>query len=310
MNTIPLPALSGRIPLGFLAALGLHHLATHHADSTDVRLSWDPATHTAQLHTRQWNDVDGIADWLINLVDNLPDDQLLPSYPPGFPPPGAAPDPLVCTPEQYPHLFTDHHTARDILGALVTDLAINPQGRVRRTPMVAPTGKQTFHTMLRNQATTIRAHPEHLRDALTRWQRHPDTTAESFDHAAIIGAADEPTGQPGERAIPGATWLAIAGLPAYRLATDHHQRLTATAWRHPGKRPLLIWPLWTPPLDTHATHTLLEHPITTHNARDHGTQLHLPLTTTHRTLGIFAIYAAHRRNTGHSDGPLTPLPTT
>lgn len=311
MTTMELPALAGRTPLAFLAALGLLHLATHHGsdEAEPPRLSWHPDSGTAQLHTEAWADLDELAAWLMDLAADKGLNQLLPSYPPDFPP-GGSPDPLVGPPENHRKLIAQNPAAETALSALVTDLATNKAGRVRRTHMVAPSGAQSFRSMLKNQADAVRGRPEYLREALLRWRRVSSVPSEYFDHAARIGAADAPDGEPGDRSVPGATWLAIAGLPAYRLASDQQDRAVTTGWHYLHKRPLFIWPLWTSALDEPAVQTLLEHPVLTRRARDSGDSVHIPLGPDHRALGITRMYAAHRRNTGHSDGPLTPLPVT
>jgi hypothetical protein len=96
---------------------------------------------------------------------------------------------------------------------LVTDLAVNDADRVRRTPMVAPTGRQSFATMLTNQGRHVRADPDLLCQALTRWRRIRGATGEGFDSAAIISGADDPGGHPGERAVPGAVCSPSPGSP-------------------------------------------------------------------------------------------------
>lgn len=264
MSRIELPALDGRNPLGFLATLGLHQLVSTHADH-DATLAWHPTTCLPSLSTERFTDLNELATWLVELATRLPDDVLQPGWPPGFPPPGEAPDKLVPPRSELPAVLERHRAAERLIGALVTDLAVNDAGRVRRTPMVAPTGKQSFSTMLNNQADHVRADPDVLRQALTRWRRIAGTTGEGFDGAAIIGGADDPTGRPGERAVPGAVWLAIAGLARYRLAADDRRRTiaTATAWRRVKGDPLMIWPLWTPHLDADAILVLLEHPDVT-----------------------------------------------
>lgn len=305
MNHIDCPALDGRSPLGFLAALGLHHLAVTHADP-DATLAWHPARCAARLRTNQATTLDELVDWLSALVTDLDAGVLQPGWPAGFPPPGEAPDKLVPHRDGFAELVADHSGAVDLIGALVTDLAVNDAGRVRRTQMVAPTGKQSFATMLRNQATTVAEQPNHLRDALTRWRRVSGTTAEGFDSAAIIGGADDQTGKPGERAVPGAVWLACAGLPRYRLAIDEAGRISTTTWRHVGRQPHMMWPLWTPDLDTHAITALLEHPrIRARATADGGLHTDLADLT---PFGVTRICAAHRVSTGKSDGPLVAVP--
>lgn len=306
MSRIELPALDGRNPLGFLATVGLHHLVVTHADH-DATLAWHPSTCLPTLGTTRFSDLDELATWLVELATGQPDDVLQPGWPPGFPPPGEAPDKLVPLQSELREVLKQHPAAELLIGALVTDLAVNDVGRVRRTPMVAPTGKQSFATMLKNQADHVRADPQVLRQALVRWRRIRGTTGEGFDGAAIIGGADDPTGRPGERAVPGAVWLAIAGLPRYRLAADDRRRTTATAWRRIKRTPLMVWPLWTPDLDAAAILVLLEHPTVMLSPDPHGT-LNPPAASHLTPLGVSRICAAERTGGGNSDGPLTPLP--
>ena len=306
MSCIELPALDGRNPLGFLAALGLHHIVAHHADH-DATLTWHRGTCLPTLVTEYFTDLDDLAAWLVELATGQPDGVLQPGWPPGFPPAGEAPDKLVSLRSELHDVVRRHHDAERLIGALVTDLAVNDTGRIRRTPMVAPTGKQSFSTMLTNQDGHVRSNPDVLRQALTRWRRIRGTTGEGFDGAAIIGGADDPAGRPGERAVPGAVWLAIAGLARYRLAADDRGRTIATAWRRIAGTPLMVWPLWTPHLDADAILVLLEHPNVTVMRGLDGTLV--PPAASHLTpLGVSRICAAERAGGGNSDGPLMPLP--
>jgi hypothetical protein len=308
VNRIQLPGLRADVPLGFLATIGLLYLATTQRADERHLLSWNDDSATPVLHTSAWTDLDDLADWLMRLVVDLPEDRLMPGFPPGFPPVGVAPDPLVPLRQDYPALFARFPDAAHIIDALVTDLAVNNGGRVRRTPMVAPTGKQSFYTMYRNQTGYVRAEPHRLREALEGWRRVRGCVAEGFDHAAIIGGADDPNGEAGENAVPGATWLAIAGLPAYRLAADSAGRVTATGWRVINRTRLLICPLWTQPLDLAGVITLLDHPATTHKATfDDEVQILTVPAKPQQPLGISRIFAARRRSTGNSEGPLTPV---
>jgi hypothetical protein len=300
MSRVEIPALDGRNPLGFLAALGLHHIVATQADH-DATLAWHPATCLPTLRTEKFTDLDQLTTWLIELATGQPDEVLQPGWPPRFPPPGEAPDKLVPLRSDFPDLLKQHEGAERFIGALVTDLAVNDADRVRRTPMVAPTGKQSFATMLTNQARHIRTNPDLLRQALTRWRRIRGTTGEGFDSAAIISGADDPGGHPGERAVPGAVWLAIAGLARFRLAADDHGRATATAWRRIRSNPLMVWPLWTPHLNSEAILVLLEHPdVAVRRSERHTLTPVNDLTP----LGVTRICAAERAGASNSDGPL------
>lgn len=303
MSRIELPALDGRSPLGFLATLGLHQLVTTHRDH-EATLAWHPTTCLPTLGTKRFTDLDELAAWLVELATGQPDGVLQPGWPPAFPPPGEAPDKLVPLRTEFPDVVERHHGAKRLIGALVTDLTVNDAGRVRRTPMVAPTGKQSFYTMLTNQDGHVRSNPDVLHQALMRWRRIRGTTGEGFDGAAIIGGADDPNGRPGERAIPGAVWLTIAGLARYRLAIDDRGRTTATAWRRVQGSPVMVWPLWTPDLDADAILALLEHRAVTVMRSQRGT-----LGPVHdlTPLGVTRLCAAERVGGGNSDGPLVPL---
>ncbi|MBP2477671.1 hypothetical protein JOF53_006543 [Crossiella equi] len=307
MNTVALPGLDGRLPLGFLATIGLLHLLDSHQPDARARLSWDPATCTPRLHTTSWTTAEDVVDWLTQLAVSLPTDQLLPGFPPGFPPPGPAPDRLRADPADFAALRAGlPEQAQELLGALVTDLATDHKGRVHHSLMLAPTGKQSFHTMLGNQHRYIRAEPARLREALLGWRRVRDCRAESFDHAALIGSADDVSGKAGERAVPGATWLAIAGLPAYRLAADSRGQASVTAWRRIGRRRTLVWPLWTPHLPLAAVKVLLEHPATSQSAVVEGDEMTVDGAAL-KPLGVFRLCAARRLPTSKSGGPLAPM---
>ncbi|WP_425567899.1 type I-G CRISPR-associated protein, Cas3-extension family [Plantactinospora mayteni] len=84
---------------------------------------------------------------------------------------------------------------------------------------------------------------------------------------------------------------------------------TASCWHTiPGQRqPVMIWPLWRQPLDTHGIQTLLEHPQLRPRHTPQG------ITLDRRPwppLGVFAVAAATRQpiEGRKSAGVLTPTP--
>ena len=296
MTEVHLPAMDGERALGFLAALGMLRLVS--LSEPQAALSWDAERGGCHLDS-SLRDVDAVVDLLTTTHDRLADGQYWPDAPAGFPPPGAAPDALVSDRPHFAGVVTKVGDAREVLGTLVTDLAVNDKGRCRRTWTVAPTGKQSFSTMMVNQQTATDG--DRLREALVGWVRRPGN-AESFDSGALSSGADAPDGSPGERPVPGATWLAVQALPALRLSGDG-RRTRASGWHRVGRENYLLWPLWSPPLTLRAVQTLLEHPRLAPRP-GHGLVVDVaPL----RALGVWAVHAAQRRSTGNADGPLVPV---
>ncbi|MER7006304.1 hypothetical protein ABT297_25120 [Dactylosporangium sp. NPDC000555] len=294
-----LPALDGRDPLGFLAALGLMRLVTHHLD-TDARLSFDDRTAEAVLHSR-YHTCDELADNLTTLVATMPADAAIPGLPATYPPAKigtSGSDPVRVPRQRYPELVAAVRAAGDDeavhwLAATASDLGQDPQGRVALTPYTAPSGQQTVRSFFQTPVSLVRNEPTYINQALTGWRRVSGVTGEYLDHRVLRSRADHPTGEAAaELGVPGATWLATMALPLLRLTGDG-TTITATLWRNvPGHRPTMIWPLWRPTLDPAAITTLIEHPAIS------PTIINGQLTASTASwpaLGIFTIAAARRR---------------
>jgi hypothetical protein len=314
MNTIDLPALDGRTALGFLAALGvLRLLDQHHNPST--ALAWSPATATAILHS-DLTDTQAVADQLAATVDALDDDHVIPGAPADLPLPktGVGVDPMRVPGSRLRDLVEDlttdretAATARAWLAALLTDLA-DDKGRAQITPFAAPSGQQSYRTLFTKPLDLVRSDHHYLYEALVNWRRVDGYSGEYLDHRAIRSAAEHPSGASEEYGVPGATWLAIMALPLLRL-TGNGKRTLATGWQRIEQRNMLVWPLWTQPLDRPAIQTLLEHPQLALTARDTKPEIDMRALA---PLGIFTIGAATRRRIPGRNfaGVLTPEPVT
>ncbi|MEU3117218.1 hypothetical protein ABZ652_24340 [Micromonospora chalcea] len=299
-HPVDLPALDGRDPLGFLAALGLLRLLTDET-SFDVDLSFNDDTARAVLHS-PLVDLTDVVEQLTAILASIPDDGVIPSVPATFPEAkvGTAKDPMRSPRVDYRSAHTaltgdNHNPALDRwLSALVTDLATDSQGRVAITPYAAPAGQQSFRTMFTKTLEQIRPDPPNrFHEALTRWRRVEGYTGEYLDHRAIRTAADHPTGTSLPAGVPAATWLALMALPLLRL-TGTGTKPRATCWHHLNhQQPVMTWPLWRQPLDTHAVSALLEHPA-------HRNRNAWP------ALGIFTTASAIRTTGKNSAGTLTP----
>lgn len=307
---VELPALNGRLPLGFLAALGLLRLL---GDSLPgpARLSFTPERGTAVIHS----DLTTIADitgHLAAIISDTADEAVIPGLTPGFPRHGGTgPDPM-----RHPR-ETHRQFARDVGGNdpkaaarwlphLVTDLATDTSGKAAITPFMAPRGQQKMRSFFEKSLDHVRRKPEYLTEALTGWRRVPAVTGEYLDHAALNAPVDDPAGRTQqERGVPGATWLATMALPLLRLTGNGTDR-AASLWHQAGQRSYMIWPLWQPPLEPPAVQALIEHP-----ALRPVSPAPAVSSTQWKPLGINAVQGAERRKLpgiDKCDGVLVPIP--
>ncbi|WP_250564097.1 type I-G CRISPR-associated protein, Cas3-extension family [Sphaerisporangium fuscum] len=318
MNVVELPALDGRDPLGFLAALGLLRLL-----GEEVRLCFSDVTGCAQIHTTL-RDADEIAGALQSIVEAIDEDAVLPVVGPKFPLRPAAPsrtpgaeksdesDPMRVSRTAYGEQLHDRVEAlgsRAVkwLSFLVTDLAVDRAGRAALTPYMAPAGKQTVWTFFRKPLEMVREEPSQLVEALTGWRRVDGFTGEYLDHRALRLAADHPSGKSIPAGVPGATWLATQALPLLRITGDG-RNVSATLWHRHNRRTVMVWPLWKPALDIHAVQALLDHPY----LRPAPARQRRAITVERRRLrplGVFEVCGAERQpiEGGKSAGVLAPI---
>ncbi len=291
MTTLVLPALDGRTPLAFLAALGVTRLLDVHTDDSP-RLSWSPEDFTARLHTTRGSTDEVVAD-LRHIVDGIPDDGVLPGVSANLPPPGEAPDRLRLSPVGLKLLANELAPEPDgeveaWLGSLVTDLSLDDKSRSDISMMTAPSGKQSMRTMLEKPLELVRADSGYLAEALVGWRRHPGVSGEYLDHRVLFDAADAGDGKSKERGVPGATWLALMSYPMFRTTALGSEPIT-TGWHRRRRQPsLFVYPLWDVPLDRVAVTALLEHPLMQQCVLGE-----LPAAA--KVLSIFAVRRAQRR---------------
>lgn len=291
MTILTLPALDGRTPLGFLAALGLTRLLDVHTNDSP-RLAWSPDDYTARLHTTLGSIDEVVAD-LRNIVDSISNDGVLPGVPVNLPPPGAAPDQLRLSPVALRELANELAPEPDVeveawLSSLVTDLSLDDKFRSDISMMTAPSGKQSMRTMLVKPLELVREDPGCLFEALVGWRRRSGVSGEYLDHRVLFDAADSGSGESQERGVPGATWLALMSYPLLRTTALGSEPITTGWHRRRRQTPLFVYPLWTVPLDRHALTALLEHPLMEQCV--HG---ELPVAA--NVLSIFTVGRAQRR---------------
>jgi hypothetical protein len=309
-QTLHLPALDGRDPLGFLASLGILRLLAE--DGVDVRLSFSEQTATAILHG-PYGSAAELAAVLQGVVARNPD-SVIPGVPAGFPRPKVGTkgsDPMRVGRDEYrAHVETVRQSIGQLAlrwqAAIATDLARGDESKVILTPFFAPSGQQTVRSFFEKPMIMIRREPERLLEALTAWRRVPGVTGEYLDHRVLRSKADHPRGESAEIGVPGATWLAIMALPLLRLTGDGTSA-RSTLWRRlPGRQAVMVWPVWRLPLDLAAVVTLIEHPDITIDLVDGQ---YVTDRTTWSALGVFAVAGATRRPVEgrKSSGVLTPV---
>lgn len=320
---VPLPALDGRDPLGFLAALGVLRLIT--GPHPAARLAFSPATGTAILRSP----LAGIGEITAELhaaVSRVPDGSVLEGTGLGFPLRKATrqqaretgttqKDPMRVPRGTYPGRLRTavarscQPAALVWLDALVTDLAVDSTGRAAVTPFNAPSGQQSLWTFFEKPLAAVRDNPGYLTQALTGWRRVPGFTGEYLDHRVLSSAADSPSGKSTEAGVPGATWLAIQALPLFRLTGDG-THVQSTLWHRIAKQQIMIWPLWHQPLDLAAVRVLLEHPVLRPSHHVNGAVELKPGTRQKlEALRVFTVCGAQRVpiDGRKSAGALTPM---
>jgi hypothetical protein len=291
-----LPALDGRDPLGFLAALGLLRLLT--GSGTTPRLAWSAETGCAMLHAPLAG-TGAIASALADAVTRIGDDCVIGGAGPDFPlvKQGTGSDPMRVRREDFRGLADRTSPgAHPWLAVLVTDLAVDRAGRAALTLYVAPSGQQSLRTFFGKPLAVVRAEPARLAEALTGGRRADGFTGEYLDHRVLRSAADHPSGRSLEAGVPGATWLAAQALPLLRLTGDGH-RAAATLWHRLGRRQVMIWPLWRPALDIHAVGALLAHPLLRPERGDADGAHAAPVVprAALAPLGVIDVYGAERQ---------------
>lgn len=327
-TTIEIPALDGRDPLGFLAALGIARTLRDH----DVRLSWSSGSGAAQV-TSGIATIDDLASALAAAISEMDDDEVAPGLDSSILPNRSGSkgsDPARIDPAKLRSLITGRADPDELawIRALWTDLSDDKEGRCARSPFNAPAGQQTFRSMFAKPLDHVRADPEGwMRDAVTRWTRVAGYTGEGLESRAMRDAAEVSDGDSTSYGVPGATYLALLALPMFPVtgngvlsggatrAASSTRRLTPGWHRTPPSaapaRMVFVWPLWRQPLDPLAISVLLDHPdvvsvalasLQTDNGR--RGEKRLPALA---PLGVWATVVASRRTRagGKSEGFLT-----
>lgn len=229
MSTVPLPAVAGHLPHGWLAALGLTRLLAE--TWPGLALTWD----------RQWahpvlvggpTSREDVVAAARAVLDALPDGAVLPGVDPGHPAAGARPGAGLLAPWAGP----DGETWRRAL--------IAPSGDLH--PLIRPHAAQTLAGMLRAMTKALRGDPG-LLDAAIAGPGHGLTDTYGAGLWILRSTGSRPA------ASPGLDWLAVMAvpwMPVVETATPAGLPVTAAVgWPlDPSGRPTLSWSLWHDPI--------------------------------------------------------------
>jgi hypothetical protein len=314
VHAVEMPALDGRLPLSFLASLGL--LVVLDELEPGTRLSFSKVSGAAVIHS-PLRTLDEVAEVLAAQAAAADEEASIAGVAPGFPLGGGAGDPMRLTCEGYRALAGKMAEADPAAAAwlphLVTDLALDDRERGIVTPFSAQDRNEGLAEFFRGPLAAVRREPERISEALRSWRRVPGTKALMLDDQAMWYAADDAAGQRGqERGVPGAIWLATMSLRLMRLTGDGHSA-HGTLWHRAGGRQVMLWPLWRQPLGKHGAQALIEHPAIVPVTPADSEQGAAEVTVRNsgwRCLGILGVYGAQRvRAPGQkSQRVLTPVP--
>lgn len=325
MTTLELPALRSDDPLGFLAALGILEVLRSEVGIRDdeLALGWDGVGGPARLASR-FESLDEVVEALGAAAARMRAEDRVVAAPIS----DLVPRPLsdqerselearsgVKVPFDPVRMTRAESIARiravveratdaDLrwICALVDQCSTFPGEQVAHvTPLYAPMGRQRMRQMYEMKLTAVAARPELLRHACVMWRRNPRDAGANIDRRAQRDSAVTTSGSPGNAAATGAEWLALQSVPWFRLGGLRNLPL-AWGWAaaRQGRRPrMLIWPVWSRPLDPVAIEVLLTHP----SVRRAGMADEAPARELVH-LGVLAVLRAERTVLANSDGPL------
>jgi hypothetical protein len=258
MNEVPLPALEGTNPLGFLAALGV----------------LDALSATRPVATLRWTDdlvphpvVSGVPD-LGELLDILDKDRaewtassVLGFRADGEPLPDAKPGGKDLR-RWFEFVADDgRRSDADHLCAIVAEDAHDNNGKAKPTHLHFTAGQQKFLSMVRELAQ--RLDRDRLKEAIEGpWRYDSPLPSLSWDSRGERVYAVRATNPSNDKrlGVPGADWLAFRGLVFYPVMRTLSGSLRTTACDPEWKSSAYRWPLWTVPATRNVVKSLVADP--------------------------------------------------
>lgn len=258
MSEVPLPALEGTNPLGYLAALGVLDAVAVRCPPATLRWTDDLVPHAI---------MGGVAS-LDELLDVLDKDRaewacsaLLSFSVSGKP----LSDVKLAGPElrQWFQFIADAapRSNADHLCAIVAENAYDKNARAKPTHLHFTAGQQQFLNMIRDLAANVG--PERLREAIQGPWRYDSTLPSlSWDSRGERIYAIRATNPSNDKrhGVPGADWLAFRGLTFYPVTRTASGSLRTTACDIEWKSSAFRWPVWTVPATRNTIKSLVADP--------------------------------------------------
>jgi len=241
VSELPLPALEGTNPLGFLAALGvLDSMARAGRDAT-LRWTDELVPHALIGGTDDLDELVGILDrdrscWADSLVLGFPGHSPLPDAKPR--------DSLLRNWYESMLEAPDRNADADLLCAIVAEGAFDRNGNAKPTHLHFTAGQQKFLEMVRTLAANVNR--KLLKDAIRGpWAYDSSLPSLSWDARGERVYAVRATNPSNDKrlGVPGADWLAFCGLVFYPVSVVNGS-LHTTACDVEWKRSAFRWPLW------------------------------------------------------------------
>lgn len=255
MNDVPLPALEGTNPLGFLAALGVLDALT--ATTPEVTLRWtdelvphailsgmddlDQLLNALDKDRKEWVRSSLLRFPEINhLSDAKPDGQRLREW-----------FEFVSGPAGRP-ADAEH------LCAIVAEDAFDKNKKAKPTHLHFTAGQQQFLNMIRELASNV--DHDRLEEAVQGPWRYdsalPSLSWDSRGERVYAIRANNPSKQK-RLGVPGADWLAFRGLVFYPVSRTSRGTLRTTACDADWKSSAFRWPLWWVPATRNVVRSLV-----------------------------------------------------
>lgn len=259
MTGIPLRALEGTNPLGFLAALGVLDAVSATIPGATLHWTNDLVPHAVVGGP---GDLGQLLDTLDKDREQSADSAVLRFPADGLPLADAKPDGRQLR-QWFEHVGerNRHRADADLLSALVAEDAFDNNGRAKPTHLHFTAGQQKFLSMVRELADTVDR--DRLQEAICGpWRYDSPLPSLSWDARGERVYAVRAVNPSNEKrlGVPGADWLAFRGLVFYPVMRTSRGSLRTTACDVEWKNSAFRWPIWTRPVTRYVVRSLVADP--------------------------------------------------
>ncbi len=256
MTAVPLPALEGTNPLGFLAALGVLDALSRAEAKVTLRWTNELVPHAVVGGAR---DLETILEVLDSDRQRWAGSPML-GFPAKRPLPDAKPSQALLRDWFEAVLEAGDKADMDLLCALVAENALDGNGNAKPSHLHFTAGQQQFLEMVRTLAAKVDA--SRLREAVRGpWAYDSPLPSLSWDARGERVYAVRATDPSKDKrlGVPGADWLAFRGLIFYPVRMVNGS-LRTTACDREWKRSSFRWPLWSAPATRQTVYSLVADP--------------------------------------------------